>query len=378
MKWLMIQQEVERIEALYETITAEQMQAVMGMSVSGPSPVSFDGSTARIDIKGMLVQNRDPIADMFGIEHTAYSDIIAQISDAESKGAERIVFIANSPGGSTNGMYDAMEAIATTPLKTESVVTGTAASAAYMLISQTGKITAKNELNMVGSVGVAIPMGGKTREGISNTSSPKKMPDMGTEDGKGVVRAMLDDVYGVLADRIAEGRGTTVENINANYGQGAVMTARTALAQGMIDAIETKKTKQPAGKTPAANMRGKAMDIEKLKAEHGDVYAAVFSAGVKAERDRVDAHLTLAEASGDTETAHAAIKSGDGLTDTIRAKHMGAEIRNRSIAARGEETPAPVAVATPVQVAALTPKEENEKLSAEIAAAHPGVTIEWR
>ena len=37
------------------------------------------------------------------------------------------------------------------------------------------------------------------------------------------------------------------------------------------------------------------MDVNKLKAEHPEVYDAVFQAGTDAERDRVNAHLIMGE-----------------------------------------------------------------------------------
>ena len=118
------------------------------------------------------------------------------------------------------------------------------------------------------------------------------------------------------------------------------------------------------------------MDQEKEKAERAEELSAAVESGMKQERDRVVAHITLGQASGDMETAIEAIKSGEGITETIKAKHLGAEIKKRSIEARTAEAPAPLAVAAPVETEKSA--DSRDKIKTDLEAAHSGVTIEWR
>jgi hypothetical protein len=71
------------------------------------------------------------------------------------------------------------------------------------------------------------------------------------------------------------------------------------------------------------------MDLKTLKASHPDLVEALHNEGASSERDRVNAHLTMGEASGDLKTAFAAIKSGDGMTATLQATYLAAGMNRR-------------------------------------------------
>lgn len=96
------------------------------------------------------------------------------------------------------------------------------------------------------------------------------------------------------------------------------------------------------------------MDEAAFKAQHPELFAAITGAakasGVAEERDRVGAHLTMGEMSGDMKTAVAAITSGDTMTQTLTAKYLAAGMNRNAVAARQTETDAAgkiVAGATP-------------------------------
>jgi len=355
----MLQEEIDRIDALMaRSAGVDTVQGVIHAS----APMTMSGNVATIPVKGALLSEPSFMMDFFGERYTVYRDISTQIRDAERRGASRIDLDIDSPGGTLDGLYATMSAIKNTKTPTRAVVTGKAASAAYMLASQTREIVARDELALVGSVGVATSKyTSKSIKDVANTDSPNKRPDVATEDGIAAVRGELDDIFNVLAERIAEGRGrnTTTEKVKTEYGRGAIMTARTALSKGMIDAIgaDTKPSAEVAG-----NSKGEvAMDIQTLKSEHPALYAQVFNlgeqAGVQNERTRVEAHITLAEASGDMDTTLAAIRSGEVLTMAIQAKHMAAGINKRSIELRAQEAPAPVDAAG-AEPPAVKPEEK--------------------
>jgi ATP-dependent protease ClpP protease subunit len=84
--------------------------------------------------------------------------------------------------------------------------------------------------------------------------------------------------------------------------------------------------------------RGKPMDINQLKTEHPALFAEAVSIGTNAERERVEAHVTMGEASGDTALAMECIKNGAELSASINAKYMAAGMKNNAIVARTEES----------------------------------------
>jgi ATP-dependent Clp protease, protease subunit len=88
------------------------------------------------------------------------------------------------------------------------------------------------------------------------------------------------------------------------------------------------------------NQKSITMNIEKLKAEHPEVYNQVFNAGINAERDRVGAFMALIEA--DPKAIAEAIKKGETLTQTqtveLTMKLMTNKLKS-GIEADGKETP---------------------------------------
>lgn len=372
MMWLMQQSEIDRVErflAMGLPATADRAAIKHEASELGMKP----GGIASIDIKGPILPGPSAVLDFLGVEYTTYPDITSQVNEAVGRRANRIDLLVNSGGGTVEGIGGAMDAIAASPVKTRAVASGKMASAAYMLASQAREIQAEHELTMVGSIGVATTA--VLLEGvkeIANTASPKKRPDMATEEGVAMAREPLDDIYQVLSEKMAASRGVPVETIHNDYGQGAMMTARTALQRGIIDGIISNP---PHAATGAVGRQGaRSMDIEQFKAEHPDVYRAVIDRGkqqgVQRERERVQAHLVAAEG-GDLEAAHAAINDGSDYNALVKAKHDAYARRAAGIVARGEEAPPAIGDGSNLASEASGNKSEAQQ-KAEFEARNPG------
>ena len=237
----------------------------------------------------------------------------AEAADADDR-VSSIVFDVNSPGGYADGVAETSNAIRAISKPTEAHIGSMAASAAYWLASQADKIVANSIASRVGSIGVAAeeynPDEFYAKQGIAHrvytsTDAPDKRPDTSTEEGQKKVVALLDDIHTVFIQTVAEGRDTTPENVNKTYGRGSVLIASNALSVGMIDEIQTVSRKTVldviedetgvTGKEPAAEAENEEgdMDIQSLKTEHPDVFAAVenggIEIGVKKERARASA-----------------------------------------------------------------------------------------
>ncbi len=104
---------------------------------------------------------------------------------------------------------------------------------------------------------------------------------------------------------------------------------------------EPQKTPVPPA-TGGAQQETKKMTLEELRAQHPEHCKALVAEGVKQgeanERDRVEAHLTMGEASGDLQTAFEAIKSGTAMTATLQAKYMAAGLNKGDREQRQRET----------------------------------------
>ena len=325
----------------------------------GSGIMSIAGDTADISIKGVLTNVPNFMAMIFGGGNTTYSDIISAIASAEqNETIKNIVLSVDSPGGQIAGLFNAVSAIASAKKPVKAVVANQAASAAFALVAQADEIVAANEATSVGSVGVRVDMG--VDDGtvvITSTEAPKKAPDVRTEEGKAVVREQLDAFHNVFVSSIAKGRDTTIEKVNSDFGRGTMILAGEAVKRGMIDSVagsipqapSATSTGGPAAVAPALiddtnatngeNQREVSMDINKLKTEHAATFAAAVRIGVDQERDRVSAHLTMGEASGDMATATAAIADGSEMTALLNAKYMAAGMKKSEQTARVEDNP---------------------------------------
>lgn len=138
--------------------------------------------------------------------------------------------------------------------------------------------------------------------------------------------------------------GQLVANIRAvNAANAAMAGARGGVAipaadrsrvQSHIDRYREKwQREQDKGEADRAfnqsNKGGKPMDMMQLKAEHPALFAEAVAVGVAQERERVSAHLTMGEASGDMALAVTSINNGDEMSATVNAKYMAAHMKRQ-------------------------------------------------
>lgn len=318
---------------------------------SAAEPLDTIDGVARIQIRGMLMAERSRLFDIFRIEHTAYSDISAQLREAEGSDEVRAIELrVNSGGGlAGNALVNAADLIFNTTKPTTAVVEDLAASAAYWLASQADEIVLQGPASTVGSIGVAIDTAVFPEEvSIASTEAPKKRPDLTTESGKAVLREFLDDLHGLFVAAISRGRGVDADTVNERFGRGASVIASRALANGMVDRVISAMPAQEARDTLAANM-----DRETLKAEHPALFAQIKAEGAAAERDRVSAHLLLAggddgnTGSGDWASASKHIQEGREVDSLVTAAHANARMNRDAEKARIAAAPEAVQSAEP-------------------------------
>jgi len=375
-------------------------QAAEARSDEQPRNMRVAGDVAEIDVVGLLTPKPDFWAWLFGYGNTTYEQIEAALAMAAADPEiKRVVFNVDSPGGQVDGLFECAGAIEAFS-KPKSVRARLAASAAYVIAALGGKIEATNQAATFGSIGVVVTyFTDETKVEITSTQAPDKRPDPTTPEGQAKIREYLDALHDLMVDRIASGRKTTAEDVNTNFGRGAVVVAKEAKRRGMIDKIAgpqlravtiatptedataadtvagktvaessaaTKPEAAPAG--GAAQKKGKIMDLQTLKSEHPDTYAAAVklgreeghTAGLKEgadkERDRVTAHLIRGKASGAMDLAIESVEVGAEMTETLRAKYDTAKQNKDDQAARQRESDDAGAA---VDGAATTPKAQD-------------------
>lgn len=337
----------------------EERMAARG---NGPRNLTLAGDVAEIRIEGVLTQRPDFWSWLLGLGNTTYADIQQALALAQSDpNVKSVRLYVDSPGGEVNGLFDTFAALEQLRgVKPISVRAVNAHSAAYGLAAVAGKIEAQNAASMFGSVGVAVSfwLSDKILD-LTNTESPDKRPDLSTEEGRAVVVRELDALFDLFADAIARGRGTTVKDVVDNFGRGASFVAGEAKRRGMVDVI-AKPALRVVEETASAVInknasadggggRKRTMNLEELRSQHPDAYAAAVQHGVSQERDRVVAHLTMGETSGDMQTAAEAIRLGEGMTQTLTAKYLAAGMNRADRRTRQQESDAAGAVADGAQ-----------------------------
>lgn len=330
---------------------AERYESESESTTSGLLTIA--GDSAEIAIKGVITKSPSLLMMIFGGGSTTYRQINQALAQADADpNVREIILNIDSPGGQFDGLFETLAAIQTTKKPVVTKVTNLAASAAYAIAAQTRRITAANRAARIGSIGVAASFDiDENSVTVTSTLSPKKRPDVTTAEGVAMVREELDALHELFVESISTGRNVSIDQINAEFGQGATLLADEALSRGMIDAVAEPRLRSvpPAISTTAdkggINSEAKIMDLSTLKSSHPDVYTAAVQEGVTQERDRVSAHLTMGEASGDMKTATTAIKDGSAMTHTLQAAYMAAGMGKRDITDRAADDAAAAAAA---------------------------------
>lgn len=140
----------------------------------------------------------------------------------------------------------------------------------------------------------------------------------------------------VFAQAVESARREARASVQGATNQDSAGAARTG---------EDSKPARAVANQPQHEEKPKMMTLEELKEKHPALYAQIVAAGrelgIKEERERVEAHLSLGEQCGDVSIAIAAIKAGDALmSPTMQAKYMGAAMNRRDVQNRQDDSDA--------------------------------------
>lgn len=240
--------ELVEVKAAGGDFTPEEIEArIGGRRPTGPRAV---GSIAMIPIQGAIVPRANLMQEISG--GTSLEVFTGSLMEAVADPAvSAIVLDVNSPGGSVAMVTETAARIraarASKPIV--AVANTMAASAAYHLIAQADEVVVTPS-GMVGSIGVFIAhqeiSGLEEKAGVKTTLiSAGKHKVAGnefeplSEEGRADLQAIVDELYAMFVSDVARGRGVPVAQVREGYGEGRIVTAREALALGMVDAVET-------------------------------------------------------------------------------------------------------------------------------------------
>lgn len=206
------------------------------------------GNVAVLPIMGMMTLRGGPVNCASTTSSLALRDQVREF--AADASVQAIVLEIDSGGGEVDGTPElaaaVREARASKPVV--SFANSIAGSAAYWVAAQADEIVVTPS-GAVGSVGVftmhkddseAMKAQGRKVQVIS-AGKYKAEGAAGplSEDGVAYLQDIVDRTYGAFVADVAKGRRATVDAVRGGYGQGRMVDAKQAVAQGMADSIGT-------------------------------------------------------------------------------------------------------------------------------------------
>jgi ClpP class serine protease len=221
----------------------EAVQARDGKPMDRTRTASKRGCVAVIPVCGPIFRYADMFTDLCG---GATVDAIAKDLHAalDDDSVDAIVLEIDSPGGQAAGIGE-LSAMIREGTKRKPIVayaSAHACSAAYWIAAACSEVVAAPTA-ILGSIGVvlAYPTKGDGKKSVEfvSSQSPNKRPDPSTEKGRSEVQRTVDDLASLFIGAVADYRGTTVEAVEANFGQGGLQVGQRAVDSGMADRLGT-------------------------------------------------------------------------------------------------------------------------------------------
>lgn len=303
-QWAILPETLDTIAAIAEreheySGNLEALEAKLGRPLGNTMSASLRDGVALIPIEGPLFKRANLMTAYSGA--TSYEVVASDLAAAlENPQVDAVMLMVDSPGGEVRGTTDLAAMIKAANKPVWAHVSGTAASAAYWLISAADKIFA-SDTSILGSIGAQIgytardPRPGERSVRFVSSVSPLKNADPESDAGGQQVQQMVDDLGKVFVSAVADNMGVSVETVLEKFGQGGVMVASKALESGMINGISTFESAFAALKKELSSMDYTSLTAAALAENRPDIVAALRAEGV-ASVEKIDAAAIRAEA----------------------------------------------------------------------------------
>ena len=273
----------------------EAVEAKLGRPLQNTRAVTMRGDVAIIPVVGPIFRYANLFTEISGA--TSLAELAIDFNRAaEDPAVNTIILSLDSPGGMAAGISEFADQIKNSSKKVIAYVDNMAASAAYWIASAASEIVI-SKTAMVGSVGAVV--GIDTRKDLNtveivSSQSPKKRPDVTTDEGRKQIQERIDALAQVFIDDVANNRSVSVETVLADFGQGDLRLGEEAVKLGMADRVSTLETviaglagnSNKGAAYMAANTNGApaaetpAITREFLTANHPDIVQAILDEGI--------------------------------------------------------------------------------------------------
>ncbi len=427
--WAIEPSKLLEIQAIYAThlrgekIDLEGIEARLGRPLASEQQEYRirEGGVAVLSVEGVLAPKANLFMRISGGASTQMltKQVESAIADPRVRG---LILQVDSGGGSALGVPELADTIrelaAVKPIVT--VTDGTMASGAYWTGSAANAVFGSGTTVQVGSIGVVMthnytPNASNAQTTEITAGRYKRMATNAKpldEEATAYLQQMVDHIYGVFVDAVAENRGVSAEAVLQHMADGRVFIGQQAVDAGLLDGFATvdqvaermaanpaefatrRKARVATPATPAKKPAGARadgtsqpepvlldppatspeketpMDMKTLAEQHPELLAAIQAEaraqGAQAEAARVAAVRAQAM------PGHEALieqLAADGKTTGPEAAMQVLAAERAAVAARGkafvEDAPAPVATS-----AAPSDKPKTDVQKAEEAKAY--------
>lgn len=326
---------------------------------------------AVIPVYGSLMKRANVFTKWSG--GTSYQLIERDIKMAVAdETVDAIVLDIDSPGGSTDGIFELADAIYTLRGTKPIIAAGNGmlTSAAYLIASATDGIMVGTSTN-TGSIGVYSVHYDLSKQdemrGIHRTEiTAGRYKAIGSdlkplsEEERAYIQEKVDYLYSLFLESVARNRGMDIEQVLA-MADGKIFIGQQALDVGLVDRMGTLADAMASASNRSSQIffrrKGVSMTAEELKTQNPDLYAEVHQLGIASanvaeetararaegnaagqaeERKRVVDILAIG---GDPAVLHQAIQQGLSVEATYKELYVADDAaRRKAIAAMESES----------------------------------------
>ncbi|MDO9148312.1 MAG: S49 family peptidase [Hydrogenophaga sp.] len=254
--WAILPDRLLEIQAIYATHLRGEKIDIAGLEARLGRPLANEqqeyqvreGGVAVLNIEGVMAPKANLFMRVSGAMSTQQlgQQVESAVADPRVKA---LVLVVDSGGGSTIGSPElaatVRELAAVKPIVT--VTDGTMASAAYWVGSAANAVFATGPTIQVGSIGVVAthtysPQASGTQTTEITAGRYKRMGTTAKpldEEGSAYIQQMVDHLYAVFVDAVADHRGVDAQTVLTHMADGRVFVGQQALDAGLIDGFAT-------------------------------------------------------------------------------------------------------------------------------------------
>jgi len=370
-----------------ENESVEAVAAKLGRPLDNTRTVEVRDGVAIVPVSGPIMRYANLFSQISGA--TSIDILATDFRTAlDNPDIKAIILGIDSPGGMVTGVNEFADMVyaarGTKPIT--AYVSGMGASAAYWIASAADQIVLDATASL-GSIGVVTTYSDnkdqRKKAGINDieivsSQSPRKRPDISTDEGRAQVQTQMDAIAEVFVNAVARNRGVTQTSVLSDFGQGGLMVGVDAVASGLADRIGSLE--ETIAGLSGTTQRGFVM-AQTIKAEtpeitqayilenypqiaesiRTDAYQKGLQEGITQERERIKA--VEEQLMPGHEALISALKF-DGKTTAAEAamKVLAAEKQQRSNVLQNLHADAPQPLPQPsVAPFENKPKEEEEE-----------------